>query len=211
LSARTAEARRAGWFPALVDLGPAWRSWDATLISVLAYAGLRPQEARELRWRDIRDRTLIANANKTKSRRTVRLLAPLKTDLAEWRMACGRPADSTYVFPGENGGQWTKDGYAQWRVKRFAPALEAAGLEPTKPYALRHSFASLLAHEGRSAVYIARQLGHGAQLSLRTYQHVIDELEDAPRVPAEDAIRDARAPRDVPSKFPGAFGGSGGD
>jgi hypothetical protein len=40
--------------------------------------------------------------------------------------------------------------------------------------------------------YIAKQLGHGAELSLRTYQHVIDELEDAPRLAAEDAIRAAR-------------------
>jgi integrase len=121
--------------------------------------------------------------------------------------AAGRPTART--CPGEDGGEWTKDGYSQWRSKRFGPALTAAKLEPTNPYALRHSFASLLAHEGRSAVYIARQLGHGAALSLRTYQHVIDELEDAPRVPAEDAIREARAERNVPSRFPRASGDSG--
>ena len=57
---------------------------------------------------------------------------------------------------------------------------------------MRHTFASLLAHEGRSAVYIAKQLGHGPGVSVETYQHVIDELEDAPQLPAEDAIRQAR-------------------
>jgi hypothetical protein len=36
---------------------------------------------------------------------------------------------------------------------------------------------------------VARQLGHGADLTLRCYGHVIDELEGAPRVAAEDAIR----------------------
>ena len=41
-------------------------------------------------------------------------------------------------------------------------------------------------------IYVARQLGHGAQLTLRTYGHVIDELEGSPRVSAEDAIRAAR-------------------
>ena len=30
---------------------------DATIISVLAYAGLRPGELRELRWRQVRERT----------------------------------------------------------------------------------------------------------------------------------------------------------
>ena len=61
------------------------------------------------------------------------------------------------------------------------------------PYTLRHSFCSLLLHEGRSVIYVARQMGHDAKLTLGTYGHVIDELEDAPRVPAEDAIRAARA------------------
>ena len=32
---------------------------DATLISVLSYAGLRPGEALGLRWGDIRERTLL--------------------------------------------------------------------------------------------------------------------------------------------------------
>jgi hypothetical protein len=43
---------------------------------------------------------------------------------------------------------------------------------------------SLLLHEGRSVIYVARQMGHDAKLTLSTYAHVIDELEDAPRVPA---------------------------
>ena len=82
---------------------------------------------------------------------------------------------------------WASCGRGEWR-----DALEAVGLAPTVPYVLRHSFASLLAHEGRSLVYIARQLGHSVAVCADTYQHVIDELEDAPRIGAEDAIRQAR-------------------
>jgi len=70
--------------------------------------------------------------------------------------------------------------------------LQAAGVERGRPYDLRHSFASLLLHEGRNVIYVARQLGHGAELTTRTYGHVIDELEDAPQLPAEEAIRQAR-------------------
>lgn len=51
------------------------------------------------------------------------------------------------------------------------------------------SFASLLLHEGRSVMYAARQLGHDALLPLGSYGHVIDELDDAPQIPAEDATR----------------------
>jgi hypothetical protein len=41
-------------------------------------------------------------------------------------------------------------------------------------------------------IYVARQLGHGAELTLRTYGHVIEELEDSPQLPAEEAIERAR-------------------
>jgi integrase len=72
---------------------------------------------------------------------------------------------------------------------------EKVGRPDMTPYNLRHSFASLLAHEGRSAVYIAQQLGDGPDLSIRVYQHVISEFEGAPRLSAEDAIRQAREKR----------------
>jgi integrase len=76
--------------------------------------------------------------------------------------------------------------------------VQAAGIDHTTPYALRHSFASLLLHEGRSVIYVARQLGHDARLTLTRYGHVIDELDEQPRIGAEEAIQAAR----VPSQFP---------
>jgi hypothetical protein len=42
-------------------------------------------------------------------------------------------------------------------------------------------------------IYVARQLGHDARLTLGTYGHVIDELDHLPRIDAEAAITDARA------------------
>ena len=82
--------------------------------------------------------------------------------------------------------------YDNWRKRAFDRACKAANVENATPYALRHSFASLLIHEGRSVMYVARQLGHDARLTLTTYGHVIDELDEEPRLPAEDAIRAAR-------------------
>lgn len=174
---------------------------DATLVSVLAYAGLRPGEALGLRWGDVRDRTLLIERaislgkeadTKTRQHRTVRLLAPLHVDLAAWRLASGRPDDRALVFPGHDGRPWTQAAYQSWRRRAFARGLAAANIEHAVPYALRHSFASLLLHEGRSVIYVARQLGHEARLTLTRYGHVIDELEEAPRLDAEAAIRAAR-------------------
>jgi integrase len=99
------------------------------------------------------------------------------------------------VFPGPEGRSWSKTSYDNWRGRNFDRAMERAGVEGSTPYALRHSFASLLLHEGRSVIYVARQLGHDARLTLSTYGHVIDELEGAPQIPAEDAIRAARDTR----------------
>lgn len=122
----------------------------------------------------------------------MRLLSPLAADLAEWRPELGDTSFESPVLPGCDGGAWTAEGFNKWRERGFRTALSAVGIEAARPYDLRHSFASLLLHEGRSVVYVARQLGHGAELTMRTYGHVIDELEDAPRIPAERAILQAR-------------------
>lgn len=41
-------------------------------------------------------------------------------------------------------------------------------------------------------IYVARQLGHDARLTLSRYGHVIDELDEQPRIDAETAIQEAR-------------------
>ena len=167
---------------------------DAMLVSLMAYAGLRPKEARTLRWGHVHEHTLVIGAPKTRQRRTVRLLEPLAHDLREWRMACGRPGDDQPVIPRpSDGGELSAKSFNVWRGDTFLPALERAGLARARPYDLRHSFASLLLHEGRSVIYAARQLGHNARYTLGTYGHVIDELDDQPQLSAEAAIRAAHA------------------
>jgi integrase len=188
---------------------------DATLISVMAYAGLRPQEALSLRWKHVGQRTLTVYAQKTRKRRSVRLLAPLAEDLRRWRLASGRPVEGGLVYPAAvDGGAWSYEPYKSWASRgargrkrpdgtragsggAFGRAARAAGVPEASPYTLRHSFCSLLSHEGRSVIYVAQQMGHDAEQTLGTYGHVIEELDDAPRIGAEDAIRAARENRCV--------------
>jgi len=59
-------------------------------------------------------------------------------------------------------------------------------------YDLRHSFVSLLIHEGHNVVEVARQAGHSPKMALDTYAHVFEEFDPAERVNAADRIRKAR-------------------
>jgi integrase len=152
----------------------------ATLVSLLGYAGLRPEEALALEWRHVRERTLLVEqavsdgvlkGQKTnRPPRTVDLLAPLKHDLAEWRLASGRPTADTFLFPGATPERpWRDHDYRNWRKRHFRPAAQAAGVPSARPYDLLHSFASLMLHEGRVGVVdLASQLGHSPTMTLNS-------------------------------------------
>lgn len=211
---------------------PAIAATDATLLSLLAYAGLRPEEALALEWRHVRQGTLLIEQKNIDGRivvgqkvigraaRTVDLFAALRADLREYRLAAGRPVDGLLIFPRADGAAWRDYDYRNWRRRTFQPAAVAAGLatlEQTRttvmvdgqrrrrvatkyagprPYDLRHSFASLLIHEGRlSVVEIAAQMGHSPETLLRTYAHVFAELRGQPKVPADTQIAQARGAR----------------
>jgi integrase len=167
---------------------------DATLVSLLAYAGLRPEsEAVSLKWGQVGQRTLRIYASKTGRERHVRLLAPLAEDLAAWRTACGSPSEGTLVCP-RDGGPWDQDAWRNWLRRVYRPAAINAGLEKTtRPRDLRGSFASLLVWEGQTVVEVAQQLGHSPEMCLRAYAGVFAEFSIEERVSAEQAIRAARA------------------
>lgn len=167
---------------------------DATLVSVLAYAGLRPEsEAIALTWAQVGRRTLAINATKTGRRRHVRLLAPLASDLAAWRETCGEHPGNGLVFPA-SGGAWTRSDWRNWVRRVWRPAATNAGLDPTaRPRDLRGSFASLLIYEGRNVIEVADQLGHSPQTCLQHYTGLFVEAHPDERVGAELAIARARA------------------
>jgi integrase len=190
---------------------PLTRQRDAAIVSVLAYAGLRPGELRALRWGDVRKATITVEraarpdgtikSTKNHERRAVRLLAPLAADLAALRLAAGHPTDDMLILPvGEPAADahpeavtWTKTDWQVWRDRRWAKACKLVGMASApRPYDLRHSFASLLLAEGKSVHYVARQLGHSPALTLNTYGHLFAEYEEAERIDAEREIVMAR-------------------
>lgn len=180
----------------------------AVFVSVLAYSGMRPGEARALRWGDIGGRSINVHegvnpdgsdkSTKTRRTRPVRLLAPLADDLAAWRLASGKPADGALVFPRADGKAWTDEDYRNFRARIFKRAVKDAGVDLGTPYELRHSAASLWLHEGMNAVQVAAWMGHSLAELSKTYAHVIAELDPDDRRSAVDMIRDARKSHDMP-------------
>jgi integrase len=179
------------------------RRRNAVIVSLLAYAGLRPGELKALRWQDVRKQTLLIQraatpdgrpkGTKTGQARTVRLLEPLAAELREWRLAVGRPPERELVIPSSGGMLWTKSDWQNWRSQHWTPACSRAGLSPApRPYDLRHSFASLLLAEGRQPLEVAAQLGHSPTVLLNIYGHLLDEFDGAERIKPELEIQRAR-------------------
>lgn len=172
---------------------PSERQRNAVIVSLLAYAGLRPGELRAARWSDLRERTLHVYATKTSRPREVDLLAPLTLDLDEWRMACGRPAGEDLIIPRPSGGPWTREDWSNWRQRVYEPAASAAGVTgDMRPYRLRGSFVSLLLWSGEDLATVSEQAGHSIATLAKHYAGVIKELKGQERVPAAEAIRLAR-------------------
>ena len=177
---------------------------DATLISLLAYSGERPEEALALEWPHVRANTLlieqklvrgqiITGQKNQRTIRTVKLLEPLGRDLATYASHTRRAG---MLFPRADGEPWRDYDFRNWRKRVLRPAAEAIGLVSARPYDLRHSFASLLIHEGRPLMEIADQLGHSVETLLRHYAHLIAEMAGQPPIPADQAINKARAQLD---------------
>jgi integrase len=198
---------------------------DATLVSVLAYAGLRPEEVLALEYRHVRGSTIlieqkwvdgeiVPGQKTTRPPRFPPLLDVLRADIREYELACGRTDGLIFARP--DGTPWHDGDWRNWRSRVWQSACEAVGLATIilttvvkdgrrkskrtyngpVPYDLRHSFASLLIHEGgHSITQIAEWMGHSPATLLTHYAHLIADAAGKSTLPNEQAIRAARSMR----------------
>ncbi len=189
--------------PAIVeDMRARLGARDATIVAVLAYAGLRPQEVLALHAEDIDERKIFVQRKvvdgeqleytKTRRNRSVRLLGPLAQDLAEYRMSTRRR--SGLLFPRADGAAWRAHDWKNWHRRVYRPAAAAAGLDGARPYDLRGSFVSLLAWEGVPMWLLCKYAGHSIATAERHYLKIFEDFDPENRVSAEEAIRAARQP-----------------
>jgi integrase len=154
------------------------------LLSVLAGAGLRIQEALDLERRHINTArgTLRIEGTKTDAAaRVVDLTPALRDELAVWLDKSPWKKPSDLVFPTSSG---RKDNRNNVRCRLLHKAIERANkslaeldFEPigrVSPHGLRRTYASLRCAVGDDIAYTASQLGHeNAVFTMRTYTHAV--------------------------------------
>ncbi len=177
------------------------RERDALLVSLMAYAGLRPGEALALRPCDVEKNTIHVEraialgeekGTKTGVVRVTAALGGLPEMVAAWAATRSIPPEG-YLFAAGDGQPWSESAYRNWRRRVFQPAAEAAGLGRVRPYSLRHSWASLQLHAGRDAATTAKQAGDSVETFLRYYAHEIEEWSNHASEDPDQAIARARA------------------
>ena len=64
--------------------------------------------------------------------------------------------------------------------RHFKPIVKAAGLEPLRPYDLRHTCATLLLAGGEYPKVVAERLGHSSTvMTMDVYSHVLPDMQEA--------------------------------
>ena len=177
---------------------------DATLISVLAYAGLRPGEALGLSWRHVGPGGILVErsayhgtikSTKTGRIRTVKVDEQLVQDLDRWMLASGATPDSL-IFASAGGGPWTIEDWRNFHRRVFRAGCLHLGFavevvedrkkrwrgpngtgNGPRPYDLRHSFVTHRLHEGYNVIETAQMAGHRPDMTLHVYGHVLHEVD----------------------------------
>lgn len=172
-----------------------------TLVTVLAYTGLRPGEALALTWGDVGDQVLhveravalgTVKQTKTYRRRDVPLSRPVAADLTQLRVAAGGPHSRQLVFPRPDGQPLADHDWRNLRRRVLKPAAKQAGRPDFKPYDLRATCASIHIAAGLNIVEVARTLGHSVAMCDKHYARLFAAHNPAKRIPVEQQIRQAR-------------------
>lgn len=157
----------------------------ATMVRLLAYAGLRFGECAALRVGDVdtarrrisvdksitavRGQGRIEGDTKTHQKRTVPILTTaLNSELAD--LIEGRNPDE-FLFPGPDGGDMS----VGWFRVRFDKAVTKLGLDGVTPHTLRHTAGSLTISATGSVVTASKLLGHrNVSTTANIYSHMLD-------------------------------------
>ena len=151
---------------------------DRTLITILIFCGLRPNEALALHWEDVdfdREQLRIRHSihrfagiglpKTASSEREVDMLPPVVDELQMQRPRTQLRGD--LVFLNENGGPLDLTNFCERNWRRL---LVRTSLRHRNLYQCRHTYAALQLSRGENPQYVAHQMGHtNPEMIIRHY------------------------------------------
>lgn len=174
---------------------------------VLAWTGMRSDEARTLRWRqvDFEAGEIVVGKSKTEAGRGRRipLAANLKAVLAQhaaWyasRLGTIQP-DLHFVFPRSNRRAPIDPTHPVGSLKKAWEGVRKVAGVQCRLHDLRHSFCTKLAEAGVPESTMLDMMGHVSAAMLRRYSHIRAQA----RRDAMDALESRQNSDGVPRNFP---------
>lgn len=179
------------------------------LVALLAYEGMRPEDALALEDRHVGKRTILVEQKNVDGQietgqktsrppRSPELWAPVRQDIAAYRLAARREKTRSglqLLIPRPDGEPWRDHDYRNWRRRVFKPAVKRAEVPISRPYDLRHACASLMIHAGCPLTEIAEHLGNSVAVLSERYAHLISDMRGQRPTSVTHAIMSARRKR----------------
>lgn len=184
----------------------------SALIYAMAYGGFRPAEALALRVDDLDfdhceisvdesvievegSITISGDLKRPRSHRSVPMPKTIMGILGLHVRDHTDGERDDLLFPRADGGPMY---LSNFRVREFARAVKAAGIERLTPHDLRHTAASTWFDEGFDVVEVARMLGDSVAVAESTYIHLYKGRRSEKMTRLDDRFnrgRSAKAPR----------------
>jgi len=145
----------------------------ASIATVLADTGMRPDECHRLRWETVtwingRNGSLLVTHGKTAAARRVLPMTPRVRALLEARWEAAQRPSEGWVWPAQ-----TQNGHVDRSSlkKQHKKAVRLSGVRPFVLYSLRHTFLTRLGASGCDAWTLARIAGHSSVAISARYVH----------------------------------------
>ena len=144
--------------------------------------GMRPEEWIPLEPSDVDEEARTVTVRRTytegkgleefagKTAGSIRTIPLSAAALAAYRSQRRRTSDSLLVFPAPRGGYLN---LRNWRDRDWHPALEAAGVDPRGPNALRHTFATWFLLHSDDRWLLAKLMGTSVDMIEQHYGHLL--------------------------------------